>query len=295
MSAEHSSPPRAPAPDAGANASALVRLAQRITSHETFTPFITAVILFNAAVIGLDTYAEIRAHYGAALGLANLLCLAVFVVEAALKIIACGSRPQRYFGNGWNLFDFAVVVASLVPAGGPLASVARVARLLRVLRLVSTMPELRLIVATLLRSLPGMGHVLMLMSLIFYIYGVAGFHLFAEHDPTHWRTLGISLLTLFRIVTLEDWTDVMYTAMEASPWAWVFFVSFVILGTFVVVNLFIAVVINNLDEAKAERLREMTAPPGRDEILRELRATQATLGRLQQRLEQTEPPPRDDT
>ena len=266
-------------------AGGLVARARVLTEHRHFTPFITIVIIANAAVIGLDTSISLRARFGEGFAAANVAFLSIFVAEAALKIIACGRRPDRYFRDGWNVFDFSVVVLSLVPAAGPLATLARVARLLRVLRLVSTMPELRLIVATLVRSLPGMGHVVMLMGLIFYVYGVAGFHLFSEHDPTHWRTLGISLLTLFRVVTLEDWTDVMYTAMELSPYAWLYFVSFVVLGTFVIVNLFIAVVLNNLDEAKTERLNELRTPPGRDEILAELRATQSSLTRLQQRLE----------
>ena len=148
----------------------------------------------------------------------------------------------------------------------------------------SALPELRLIVATLVRSVPSMFNVICLMSIIFYIYAVAGYHLFHEIDPTHWNTLGISLITLFRIVTLEDWTDVMYAAMEHYWWAWAYFVSFVVVGTFVVVNLFIAVVINNLDEAKAERLAAMTETPSREELLRELRATRESLARLERRL-----------
>ena len=199
-------------------------------------------------------------------------------------------QVRRYFQDGWNLFDFAIIVVSLVPATGDLATLARLARLLRVLRLVSSFPELRLIVATLVRSIPSMGHVLILMSIIFYVYGVAGYHLFHEVDPQHWRTLGISLLSLFRIVTLEDWTDIMYAAMATHSWAWVYFVSFVILGTFVVINLFIAVVLNNLDEAKTERLREIQQPPSADDILRELQTTQEALQRLQAQLEQTRPP-----
>ena len=153
------------------------------------------------------------------------------------------------------------------------------------LRLVSALPGLRLIVATLIRSVPGMFNVLALMSIIFYVYGVAGYHLFNEIDPTHWRTLGISLLSLFRIVTLEDWTDIMYAALDHYWWAWAYFVSFVVVGTFVVINLFIAVVINSLDEAKQERLHDLQAPPTRDELLAELTRTQNALARLQERLE----------
>jgi voltage-gated sodium channel len=130
-----------------------------------------------------------------------------------------------------------------------------------------------------------MGNVLMLMSIIFYIYAVAGYHLFHEHDPEHWRNLGISLLTLFRIVTLEDWTDVMYAAMEMHHLSWIYFVSFVVMGTFVIINLFIAVVLNNLEEAKAERLHELQQPVSRDEILRELRDTQKALAKMHEKLE----------
>jgi voltage-gated sodium channel len=242
-------------------------------------------------IIGLGTSPEAVARAGGLLALANGVCLAIFVVEAALKITACGRHPGRYFRDGWNLFDFSIVVVSLIPAAGPVATLARLARLLRVLRLVSAWPELRLIVATLVRSLPGMGHVIALMSLVFYVYAVAGVHLFRDHDPEHWGHLGIALITLFRVVTLEDWTDVMYIAMDAHPMAWLYFISFVILGTFVVINLFIAVVLNNLDEAKTERLRELRTPPDREEILAALDETREALGRLHHRLDLVEEAP----
>ena len=240
-------------------------------------------------MIGLDTSAELSAKYGDWFQRLNDLFLIVFVLEAALKIAAVFPSVGKYFRDGWNLFDFSIVVISLVPATGELATLARLARLLRVLRLVSALPELRLIVATLLRSIPSMGHVLILLSIIFYVYGVAGYHLFHDVDPTHWRTLGISLLSLFRIVTLEDWTDIMYAAMDAYRWAWLYFVSFVVMGTFVVVNLFIAVVLNNLDEAKAERLRALQRTPSREQLMAELRQTQEALERLQMQLENAEP------
>ncbi|MEZ5560716.1 MAG: ion transporter [Pseudomonadales bacterium] len=257
----------------------------RLVESAAFQNAITAVIVLNAVIIGLDTSEALRSRYHGLFETLNQLFLFVFVVEAALKMAAVYPRLARYFGDGWNLFDFSIIVVSLIPATGELATLARLARLLRVLRLVSSLPELRLIVSTLIRSIPSMGHVLMLMSIVFYVYGVAGYHLFHEVDPLHWRTLGTALLTLFRIVTLEDWTDVMYAAMASYPWAWAYFVSFVVMGTFVVVNLFIAVVLNNLDQAKAERLRELEQPPSAAEILGELRATQEALQRLQARLE----------
>ncbi len=260
----------------------------RIVDSGWFQHGITAVIIANAAVIGLDTSETLRARFGEFFNLANELFLLVFIIEAILKMGALAPTVGRYFKDGWNIFDFSIILVSLIPATGELATLARLARLLRVLRLVSTFPELRLIVATLIRSIPSMGNVLVLLSIIFYMYGVAGYHLFHEADPTHWRTLGISLLSLFRIVTLEDWTDIMYAAMQTYPWAWMYFVSFVVMGTFVVVNLFIAVVLNNLDEAKAERLREIEIPPNRDEILKELRTTQRALQRLERQLARLE-------
>lgn len=261
------------------------QFAKKIVESRKFEYFIVALILLNGVVLGLETSPAITDAFGNWLVFANQFILAVFILEALLKIIAVAPRLRLYFGDGWNLFDFTVVVVSLIPATGEFAMIARLARLLRVARLVSTIPELRLIVTTLVRSIPSMGHVLMLMSIIFYIYAVAGFHLFHDHDPTHWRNLGISLLTLFRVVTLEDWTDVMYKAMEMHPATWIYFVSFVVIGTFVVINLFIAVVLNNLEEAKQERLEALQKPPTKDEILKELRDTQQALVRLQSKLE----------
>ena len=259
---------------------------KRLVDHPWFTNGITLVIIANALVIGLDTSPTLKERFGTWFALLNQLFLAIFVAEAALKIAAVYPNVGRYFRDGWNVFDFSIVVISLLPATGQLATIARLARLLRVLRLVSSLPELRLIVATLIKSIPSMGHVVLLLSIVFYVYGVAGYHLFHDVDPTHWRNLGTSLLSLFRIVTLEDWTDIMYAAMAVHPWAWVYFVSFVVMGTFVVVNLFIAVVLNNLDEAKTERLRELQTPPTPEEILAELRSTQDALQKLQLRLEQ---------
>ena len=260
------------------------KIAQTIVSKKSFEYGIIALIILNGIVLGLETSPSIVKGYGDYLLMINNLVLTVFVIEAILKITAVAPRFKLYFGDGWNLFDFSIVVLSLIPTTGEFAMIARLARLLRVARLISTIPELRLIVSTLVRSIPSMGHVLLLMSIIFYIYAVAGYHIFHEHDPTHWNNLGISLLTLFRVVTLEDWTDVMYKAMELHPMAWAFFVSFVILGTFVVINLFIAVVINNLEEAKHEALEELQTPTTRDEIIKELRQTQEMLANLQTKL-----------
>ena len=269
-------------PQAGTNW--LLDGCRRLVEANRFEYLIIGIILFNAALLGLGTSPSIERDYGSWLNLANNVILGVFVVEALLKLAARWPRPLRYFTDGWNVFDFTVIVLALIPATGEFAIVTRLFRLLRVVRLISTIKDLRLIVAALVRSIPSVGHVLILMSIVVYIYAIMGYHLFHEHDPVHWRNLGISLLSLFRVLTLEDWTDIMYTAMEAYPWAWVYFVSFVVIGTFVVINMFIAIIINSLDDAKTERLRKLEGPPNREELLREIRATQSTLRRLEQRI-----------
>ena len=245
---------------------------------------VTLAITVNAVVIGLDTSEALAAPLGTWFELASQAFLAIFVVEALIKMAAVWPRLRDYFADGWNLFDFTVIAVSLIPGTGGLATLGRLFRLFRVLRLMSALPELQLIVATLIRSVPGMFNVLLLMSIVFYVYGVAGYHLFREFDPTHWRTLGISLLSLFRIATL-DWTDIMYIALDHHWWAWAYFVSFVVVQAFVILNLFVAVVINSLEEAKHDRLQETAAPPTRAELLAELSRTREALGRLQVRLE----------
>lgn len=291
---------------------AVQSLAFRCVSHRRFEGFVVLVILLNAAVIAMETYDFWLAKYGKILFTMNQVILGVFIVEIILKWLALGRRPWLYFKDPWNCFDFLVVALSLVPASGGMATLARLVRLLRVLRLVSIFPDLRLIVDTLVRTLPSMGHIALLLVLVFFVYGVAGHHLFSDADPLHWQTLHLSMLTLFRIVTLEDWTDIMYAAMEERPWAWVYFVSFVVLGTFVVVNLFIAVVVNNLDRATEEKLRTLGPAAGGEfsseasdecdvgfdgdgvvsaplsgaiaDLSKELRQTQIALQRLQQKI-----------
>ena len=260
-------------------------LARRLVEAPAFEYFIIAVIIFNGVLLGLGTSPALSEGYGDLIELASQVALGVFIAEALLKMFAASPRALGYFRDGWNIFDFLVIVFALIPATGQFAMIARLARLLRVLRLISTIKDLRIIVAALVRSIPSVGHVMLLMGIIVYIYAIMGYHLFHRTDPDNWGSLGAATLTLFNIITLEGWTDIMYTAMETHPLAWVYFVSFVIVGTFVVINLFIAIIINNLDEAKLERLRDITRPISREELLRELRATQEALVRLTERIE----------
>ena len=262
-----------------------------MTEAPAFEAAIIAIIVINAVLLGLGTSPTLDREYGGLITIAYQVSLAVFIVEALLKMAASKPRAAGYFRDPWNVFDFLVIVFALVPATGQLALVARLARLLRVLRLVSVNKDLRLIVTALVRSIPSVGHVMMLMGVIVYIYAIIGYHLFSEHDPENWRNLGISILTLFNIITLEGWTVVMLTAMDLNPLAWIYFVSFVVMGTFVVINLFIAIIINNLDDAKLERLRDLEEPVSREELLREIRTTRDALQRLERRIEDSERDP----
>ena len=230
----------------------MVDLCRRIASNRHFQTAILAVIVANAVLIGLETSPALWERYGGLFDALNLAVQVVFVGEIAVRLLAHAPRVHRFFLDGWNVFDFTIVALSLLPVAGPFATVARLARLLRALRVVSALPELRLIVATMLRSIPSLANVIVLLGLILYVYAVVGVHLFAGIDPPNWGSLPRAGLTLFEILTLEGWVDLMDASLGATPWAWVYYVSFVVLAVFVVINLFIAIVINNLEAAKRE-------------------------------------------
>ena len=230
----------------------MIASCRRLAASPRFQNAILLVIVANAVLIGLETSATLGERHGSLFHALNLVVQVVFVVEIAIRLLAHAPRLDRFFRDGWNVFDFTIVCLSLLPVAGPFVTVARLARLLRALRLVSALPELRLIVATMLRSIPSLANVIVLLGLILYVYAVVGVHLFAGVDPLHWGALPRAGLTLFEILTLEGWVDLMDASLAATRWAWVYYVSFVVLAVFVVINLFIAIVINNLEAAKRE-------------------------------------------
>ena len=186
-------------------------------------------------------------------------------LEALFKMFGHLPRVDRYFREGWNSLDFLIVSFLIFNIVAPtaLSSYAVLivsVRLLRLLRGLSTVQDLHLILSTLFRSIPSLGHIMVLMGIVIYSYALVGLNHFGEHDPEHWGSLGVSVLSLFQIVTLDDWGNIMRTTIELEPLAWVYFVSFVISSAFIVTNLFIAVVIKNLDEARQERLRTLETP-----------------------------------
>jgi voltage-gated sodium channel len=262
----------------------VIDLARRIADHPRFQQFILFVIVVAAIVIGVETSARLTARHGALLMAAEVIIQTIFVVEIAIRLIAHGRRPLAFLRDGWNLFDFLVVVASLLPQAGPFAMVARLARLMRVTRLVSVFPELRLIVGTMIRSIPSMGHVIVLLTLLLYVYAVLGFHFFRETDPAHWGSLGVALLTLFQMLTLEGWVELQATVLGAHPWAWMYFSSFVFVAVFVVVNLFIAVVLNNLESVKQEQQLDADRASAHAGLLESLEEMRRSVEELERRV-----------
>jgi voltage-gated sodium channel len=262
----------------------VINVARRLAESPRFQQFILVVILVGAIVIGVETSATLTARFGGVIAVLETLIQAVFVTEIAIRVFAHWPRPLAFFRDGWNIFDFVVVTASLLPQAGPFAMVARLARLLRVTRLVSVFPELRLIIGTMVRSIPSMGHVIVLLTLLLYVYAVVGFHFFRQADPVRWGSLGAALLTLFQVLTLEGWVEVQGEVFEEQPWAWVYFSSFVFVAVFVVVNLFIAVVINNLESVKHEQQLDADRASPHHAVLEAIEDVRLRLSELEDRL-----------
>lgn len=227
---------------------------KKLVESKPFHHFIVAVIVLAGVVAGLETSPAIMAQQGATLLAIDKLILGVFIVEVLLKMAAHGRQPWRYFADGWNVFDFLIVVICLLPVGGPFAAVLRLARALRLLRLVSALPKLQLLVGALLKSLSAMGYVSLLLALLFYIYAVAGIHLFGAHDPKNFGSLPAAFLSLFRLVTLDNWADLFAAQVAYVPSIKVaiYFVTFIVFGTMIILNLFIGIIMNSMSEMHAE-------------------------------------------
>lgn len=238
-----------------------------------FRHFILAVILFNAAILGLETSGPAMAQAGGLIQLLDQICLSIFVVELGLKLFA---HRLDFFRKGWNLFDFVIVGISLIPAAQGL-SVLRALRILRLLRVLSVTPSLRRVVEGLMNALPGMGSVFLLMGLIFYIAAVMATKLFGGSFPEWFGTLGRSGYSLFQIMTLESWSmGIVRPVMEVYPEAWAFFVPFILITTFAVVNLVVGLIVNSMQDAHHTESVERT-DNYRDEVLKRLYEIETTL------------------
>ena len=273
-------------------------LCQRLIDAPAFQRFVLGLIIVAGLLVGLETNAALMVRFGGLLQVLDRIVLVLFVAELLVRIGACGARPWRFFGDPWNVFDFAIVVVCVLPMNAEYSAVLRLARVLRVLRLVTAVPRLQLLVTALLKSLPSMSYVALLLCVLFYVYAVLGVSLFAHADAEHFGSLGASALTLFQIVTLEGWAEIMRTQLEAGlgrTLTAAYFVSFILLGTMITLNLLIGVIVTGMDEARrdmedADRQRHLAAtglPTPADDLAalrRQVDALQDSLSSLQRRL-----------
>ncbi len=261
------------------------RLGAWITSRPVQHIILTLIVI-NAVTLGLETSATVMDRFGTELHWLDKAILAVFVFEIAAKLLAFG---WRFFRDAWNVFDLLVVGIALVPASGPLA-VLRTLRVLRVLRLISNIPKLRLIVESLLRAVPGIAAIGGLMLIIFYVGAVMATGLFGAAFPAWFGSIGKSMYTLFQVMTLESWSmGIARPVMEAYPYAWAFFVPFILIATFTMLNLFIAIIVNTMQDMQARETAEIESVVHVDasQILIEVQRLSDEVRALRERLPDT--------
>ena len=216
-----------------------------INGNKIFQFFIITVIILSALLIGAKTY-DIDPTYLTILTYLDVAITYLFLFEIIVRFIAEGHNLS-FFKKGWNVFDTLIVAASLIPVDdSEMVLLARLIRVFRVLRLISIIPELRILISALIKALPPMGYVLLLMFIMFYIYAAVGSFLFEGINKTLWGDIAVAMLTLFRVVTFEDWTDVMYETMEVFPLSWMYYLSFIFLNAFVFLNMMIGIVIERM-------------------------------------------------
>jgi len=246
-------------------------LARTITESIWFQRFIIGIIVFIGIVMGLETYPSVMAKWGNLLHALDKMIIGIFVIEIALKLLSHGRNFLHFFNDPWNVFDFIIVAICLLPLNSEFAAVLRLVRILRVLRLISVLPRLQILIGALLRSVPSMGYVALLLVLLVYMYAVMGTVFFGLNDPLHFGTIQNSMLTLFQVVTLEGWAEILKTQMYGSDQfggdqmmglareslgqpliAAAYFVSFILFGTMIMLNLLIGVVVNSMSEMHQE-------------------------------------------
>ncbi|MGS2719221.1 ion transporter [Paraglaciecola aestuariivivens] len=233
----------------------------RIRSNKIFEIFVVTVIIFSALLVGAKTYEMSHTMLVVAKFL-DWFISAFFLTELTIRFLA-EHRKRDFFKSFWNIFDSLIVFVSLLPADdAELAVIARLVRVFRVLRMISIIPELRILLVSLLKALPQLGYVMLLMFIIFYIYAAIGSTLFEAINPVLWGDITISLLTLFRVMTFEDWTDVMYETMEVYPMSWVFYLSFIFFTAFAFLNMVIGIVVNVMEQENAKARAEKEEAEG---------------------------------
>jgi voltage-gated sodium channel len=233
----------------------VVRACRRIASSARFDALMLGVITLNAIVLGAETYDGVEDRYGDVLHLLNGVFLGAFVVELAIRIVACWPRPVDFFKSGWNVFDFIVVTASFLPGLRENATLLRLLRLARIVRAVRFLPDLRVIFAAVIRSVPGVSSLALMTLLLVYLYGMVGWLIFHDSDPESFGNVGEAMVTMFVLLTLENLPTYIERGQELSDWTLLFYLSYVLVASFLIFNLFIGIVINSMEEARAEEHR----------------------------------------
>lgn len=251
-----------------------------IRSNKVFETFIILIIIASALLVGAKTY-DIPPYVMSAIVVLDYVITLIFVIELSIRFTGEADK-RRFFMRGWNIFDTLIVLVSLIPIDdSEMVLVARLVRVFRVLRMVSVIPELRMLLNSLLIALPRLGYVAALLFIIFYIYAAAGSLLFENINEHLWGTIGSAMLTLFRVMTFEDWTDVMYETMVVYPMSWAFYISFIFLTAFAFLNMVIGIVVNVMEE---EHQKTVTADPDRysmENLHDEIQELKAMLRNLQ--------------
>lgn len=231
----------------------------RIVDSNAFQMFISGVIILNAIVLGLETYVAEDSPTFTLLMRLNEAFYIVFLIELIARMVSYFPRPLNFFRSGWNIFDFVVIGAALIPAVRAQAEVIRLLRLARIARLLRFLPDARVLIATMGKALPSVFSMVVLVVLILFIYGMIGFVLFGDELPNEWGNIGSAMMTLFILLTLENFPTYLDQAQEVTPFASVFFLSYVLIAAFVVLNLVLGIVIGSMEEAREEeraRLRK---------------------------------------
>ena len=250
-----------------------------IRSNKLFEFVVIGIIIFSALVIGAKTY-DIPEDFSWLIRILDWGITLFFMVEITIRFLA-EENKKNFFTSGWNIFDTLIVLVSIIPIDNTdMALVGRLIRIFRVLRMVSIIPELRLLLNSLIKALPQLGYVLLLMFIIFYIYAAVGSTFFHDINIELWRDISVSMLTLFGVMTFEDWTDIMYETMEVYPLSWIYFLSFIFFTAFAFLNMIIGIVVNVLeDERQKDRkiARKESGEPTLQELKDELAEIKALL------------------
>lgn len=233
----------------------------RLKNNRAFELFVVAVIIISALEIGAKTY-NLPPFAITLMSFLDVFITLFFLFEITIRFIAEPNKKD-FFKSGWNIFDTMVVVISLIPVqDSEMALLARLVRVFRVLRMVSVIPELRILINSLIKAMPQLGYVILLMFIIFYIYAAIGSYLFGSINEVLWGNIAISMLTLFRVMTFEDWTDIQYETMDVYPFSWIFYMTFIFFTAFAFLNMVIGIVVGVMDEehrkARTEKEPSMT-------------------------------------